>query len=67
MTNAELNSALLDKMREEQATYRSWLIRQPPEEILKHTFEFTVRADILAAVHETGRRFLVPPRFLRLM
>ena len=50
MTNAELNSALLDKMREEQATYRSWLIRQPPEEILKHTFEFTVRADILAAV-----------------
>ena len=50
MTKDELNGALLDKMRAEQETYRDWLLSQPPEEILNHTLEYTVRSDILTAV-----------------
>ena len=50
MTNEELNAALHDKMSGEQDTYRKWLLQQPPEEILHHTFEYTVREDILMAV-----------------
>ncbi len=39
MTNEELNTALYQKMFAEQGTYRAWLLQQPPEEILKHTYE----------------------------
>lgn len=38
---------LLEKMQQEQAKYRDWLTAQPPEEILNHTYEYTVREDIL--------------------
>lgn len=34
----------------EQETYRAWLLTQPPEEILKHTYEYTVREDILMSL-----------------
>ena len=37
-------------MFEEQETYRGWLLSQPPEEILNHTYEYTVREDILMAL-----------------
>ncbi len=30
--------------------YRAWLLSQPPEEILKHTYEYTVREDILMSL-----------------
>ena len=43
MTNEELNTALYEKMFSEQETYRAWLLAQPPEEILNHTYEYTVR------------------------
>lgn len=43
MTNEERNTALYQKMFAEQETYRKWLLEQPPEEILKHTYEYTVR------------------------
>ena len=46
MTNEELNTALYEKMFSEQETYRAWLLAQPPEEILNHTYEYTVREDI---------------------
>lgn len=39
MTNAERNTALYEKMFAEQETYRNWLLQQPPEEILKHTYD----------------------------
>lgn len=41
--NEELNTALYEKMFEEQENFRSWLLSQPPEEILNHTYEYTVR------------------------
>lgn len=50
MTNEERNTALYEKMFAEQETYRAWLLAQPPEEILKHTYEYTVREDILMSL-----------------
>ena len=50
MTNEELNTALYEKMFSEQETYRAWLPTQPPEEILNHTYEYTVREDILMSL-----------------
>jgi hypothetical protein len=47
MTNEELNTALYQKIFAEQEKYRRWLLSQPPEEILNHTYEYTVRQDIL--------------------
>jgi hypothetical protein len=50
MTNEELNTALYQKMFEEQEKYREWLLTQPPEEILNHTYEYTVREDIVLSL-----------------
>ena len=50
MTNAELNTALYQKMFAEQETYREWLLSQPSEEVLNHTYEYTVREDILLSM-----------------
>lgn len=50
MTNEELNTKLYKKMFAEQEKYREWLLLQPPEEILNHTFEYTMREDILLSV-----------------
>lgn len=50
MTNEELNTALYEKMFAEQEKYREWLLAQPPEEILNHTYEYTVREDILMSL-----------------
>lgn len=50
MTNEELNTALYEKMFAEQEAYREWLLTQPPEEILNHTYEYTVREDILMSL-----------------
>ena len=50
MTNEELNTALYKKVFAEQEKYREWLLSQPPEEILNHTYEYTVREDILMSL-----------------
>lgn len=50
MTNEQLNTALYEKMFTEQETYRAWLLSQPPEEILNHTYEYTVWEDILMSM-----------------
>lgn len=55
MTNAELNTALYQKMFAEQETYREWLISQPSEEILNHTYEYTVREDIWQTVADRAK------------
>ena len=47
MDQNQLNDALYDKMDKEQQEYRAWLTAQPPDEILNHAVEFTVREDIL--------------------
>ncbi len=50
MDSEKLNTALYEKMFAEQEKYRDWLLTQPPKEILHHTYEYTVREDILMAV-----------------
>ena len=50
MTNEELNTALYAKMFAEQEAYRAWLLFQAPEEILNHSYEYTVREDILLSL-----------------
>ena len=58
MTNEELNTALYEKMFSEQETYRAWLLTQPPEEILNHTYEYTVREDILMSLEYSQMYFV---------
>jgi len=53
MDAEEMNQALYelyDKMAAEQGQYRNWLLTQSPEKILNHTYEYTVREDILIAM-----------------
>ena len=42
------------KMTDEFNTYRSWLLQQPPEEILKHAYEYSVKQDIILNVADAG-------------
>lgn len=49
MNKEELNTALYKKMFAEQDNFRNWLLTQPPEEILRHAYEYTIREDILLA------------------
>ena len=50
MTNEELNTRLYEKMFAEQEKYRSWLLSQPPAEILNHAYEYVMREDILLSL-----------------
>ena len=50
--NTDKNAVLYEKMAAEQDKYRDWLKSQPPEEILRHTYEYTIREDILMAMEE---------------
>ena len=52
--NTNKNTALYEKMAAEQDKFRDWLKGQPPEEILNHAYEYTVREDILMAMEELG-------------
>ena len=52
MNTNDLNTALYEKMAAEQDKYRDWLKSQPPEEILNHTYEYTIREDIVMAMEE---------------
>ena len=47
MNTETANAELYEKMLEEQENFRGWLLGQPPEEILNHTYEYTIREDIL--------------------
>lgn len=47
MTNEELNTALYEKLFAEQQDFKGWLVKQPPEEILKHAYEYVIREDII--------------------
>ena len=59
MTAQEWNIALYQKMFAEQEKYREWLLSQPPEEILRHAYEYVAREDILLSLEYndlTGRQ-----------
>ncbi len=51
MTREELNEAVYEKMTVAQEQYREWLLSQPPEGILNHCYEYSVREDILFAAN----------------
>ena len=40
------------KMKAEQDKYRDWLLHQEPSEILNHTYEYTMREDIVMCMEE---------------
>ena len=50
MTPEEFNTQLYQKMYDSQEKYRDWLLSQPPEEILNHCYEYTMREDILLSM-----------------
>ena len=50
MEERDYNSELYEKMAAEQGKYRSWLLSQEPSEILNHTYEYTMREDIVMAM-----------------
>ena len=52
MNTNDLNTALYEKMAAEQDKFRDWLKSQSPEEILNHTYEYTIREDIVMAMEE---------------
>lgn len=50
MPNEKLNTKLYEKIFAEQERYRDWLLSQTPAEVLNHTYEYTMREDILLSV-----------------
>lgn len=53
MDLSKLCTQLYQKMYAEQERYRAWFLAQPPYEILRHTYEYTIRQDILIAMEES--------------
>lgn len=49
MNDRMLNFALYEKLCDEQDRFRAWLLLQPPEEILKHACEYTVRESVVTS------------------
>lgn len=47
MNNDDLNAALHRKMLTEFEKYRAYLMTLPPTEILNHTYEHTIKQDIV--------------------
>lgn len=52
MGETDYNALLYEKMKAEQDKYRDWLLAQEPAEILNHTYEYTMREDIVMAMEE---------------
>ena len=52
MNETDYNARLYEKMKAEQDKYRDWLVRQEPCEILNHTYEYTMREDIVMCMEE---------------
>ena len=52
MTTEEMHTALYEKFSAEQDNYRAWLLKQTPEEIIQHSYEYTVREDIVMMMED---------------
>ncbi len=50
MTKEDMYNALCDRFSAEQDNYRAWLLKQQPAVILNHTYEYTVREDIIMTI-----------------
>ena len=55
MNETDYNARLYEKMKAEQDKYRDWLLHQEPSEILNHTYEYTMREDIVNKPASSGR------------
>ncbi len=53
MNKEELNAALYEKMSAEQDQFVVRLLKLAPEEMLEHSFEYTVRQDILISMEDS--------------
>ena len=58
MDAEKLTTALFEKMKAEQDSYRAWLVTQPPEKILDYAYKYAIREDILMALE--GRDLTAP-------
>lgn len=52
MNETDHNARLYEKMKAEQDKYRDWILHQEPSEILNHTYEYTMREDIVMCMEE---------------
>lgn len=52
MTTEEMHTALYEKFSTEQDNYRAWLLKQTPEEIIQHSYEYAVRQDIVMMMED---------------
>ena len=52
MNETDYNARLYEKMKAEQDKYRDWLASQEASEILNHTYEYTMREDIVMCMEE---------------
>ena len=52
MNETDYNARLYEKMKAEQDKYRDWLVRQEPSKILNHTYEYTMREDIVMCMED---------------
>lgn len=52
MGETDYNTLLYEKMKAEQDKYRDWLLTQEPAEILNHTYEYTMREDIVICMED---------------
>ena len=52
MNETDYDARLYEKMKAEQDNYRDWLLHQEPSEILNHTYEYTMREDIVMCMEE---------------
>lgn len=47
MMSLTINDKLYQKMQEEQAEYRAWILTLPADEVLIHAYDYVLRANIL--------------------
>ena len=52
MNETNYNQLLYEKMKAEQDKFRGWLLTKSPPEILNHTYEYTMREDIVMCMEE---------------
>ena len=52
MTPEELNFDLFTKMDRERTEFVAWLNLQPPEEVMRHAYEFVIKTDILSTLED---------------
>ena len=50
MTTEELNQALFEKVNNEMKHFSNWLLKQTPEKVLNHAYEYVTKFDIISDI-----------------